>query len=46
MTFCHRVLLGKKSAFSAHCFAGGFIGADYASTQDLVSDLPKKLVTA
>jgi restriction system protein len=36
----YRVMLGKKSAFAAECFAGGFIGADFDIGEDLSRSLP------
>ena len=36
----YRVMLGRKSAHAAECFAGGFIGADYGIEQDLSGQLP------
>lgn len=36
----YRVMLGKRSAHAAECFAGGFIGADFGIRQDLSGDLP------
>jgi restriction system protein len=38
----YRVMLGKKSAFAAECFAGGFIGADFDIAQDLSKQLPEE----
>lgn len=38
----YRVMLGKKSAFSAECFAGGFIGADFEINEDLTKKLPEE----
>jgi restriction system protein len=38
----YRVMLGKKSAFAAECFAGGFIGADFNLAQDLSKQLPEE----
>jgi restriction system protein len=35
-----RVMLGKKSAFADQCFAGNFIGADFAIPGDLSQKLP------
>lgn len=36
----YRIMLGKKSAFAAECFAGGFIGADFGINEDLSKKLP------
>lgn len=36
----YRIMLGKKSAFAAECFAGGFLGVDYGIDQDLSGQLP------
>lgn len=36
----HRIMLGRKSAFAAECFAGGYIGADFDVTGDLSRRLP------
>jgi len=36
----YRVMLGKKSAFAEHCFAGNFIGADFDIAEDLSHKLP------
>jgi restriction system protein len=38
----YRVMLGKKSAFAAECFVGGFIGADFGIAQDLSKQLPEE----
>ena len=35
----YRVMLGKKSAHAAECFAGGFIGADFEIDEDLSGKL-------
>lgn len=35
-----RVMLGKRSAHAAECFAGGFIGADFGIDEDLSKSLP------
>lgn len=35
----YRVMLGKKSAHAAECFAGGFIGTDFGIEEDLGSNL-------
>lgn len=35
-----RVMLGRKSAHAADCFAGGFIGADFGIQEDLSRKLP------
>ncbi len=37
----YRVMLGRKSAHAAECFAGGFIGTDYGIHQDLAGKLPQ-----
>jgi len=31
----YRVMLGKKSAYAAECFAGGYIGVGFGINQDL-----------
>ncbi|HSV98131.1 MAG TPA: endonuclease NucS domain-containing protein [Spirochaetota bacterium] len=36
----YRIMLGKKSALAAECFAGGYIGADFGLDQDLTGKLP------
>ena len=36
----YRVMLGKKSVFVADCFAGGYIGVDFAIKEDLSKSLP------
>jgi restriction system protein len=36
----YRIMLGRKSAHSAECFAGGFVGADYGIHEDLSTKLP------
>lgn len=36
----YRVMLGRKSAHAAVCFAGDFIGCDFEIPQDLTGDLP------
>lgn len=38
----YRVMLGRKSAFAAECFAGGFIGVDYELEEDLSNSLPEE----
>jgi restriction system protein len=38
----YRVMLGKKSAFAAECFAGGYIGAGFNIEQDLSKQLPEE----
>jgi len=40
MKSCHRVMLGRKSAHAAECFAGGFIGTDFDIHEDLSRKLP------
>lgn len=40
MSTFYRVMLGRRSAHAAECFAGGFIGADFGIGQDLSADLP------
>lgn len=36
----YRVMLGKKSAYAAECFAGGYVGADFLPNEDLSKSLP------
>jgi restriction system protein len=36
----YRVMLGRKSAHAAECFAGGFIGTDFDIHEDLSHKLP------
>ena len=36
----YRVMLGRKSAHAAECFAGGFIGTDFDIHEDLSRKLP------
>ncbi|MDX2166328.1 MAG: endonuclease NucS [Deltaproteobacteria bacterium] len=36
----HRIMLGKRSAHAAECFAGGFIGTDFGIHEDLSRKLP------
>jgi restriction system protein len=36
----YRVMLGRRSAHAAVCFAGGFIGADFGIQEDLSRKLP------
>lgn len=36
----YRVILGKKNAFAAECFSGGYIGVDFEVNQDLGKELP------
>lgn len=36
----YRVMLGKKSVFAADCFAGSYIGVDFAIKEDLSKSLP------
>ena len=31
----YRLMLGKRSAFAAECFEGGFIGVDFQIDEDL-----------
>jgi restriction system protein len=38
----YRVMLGKKSVFAADCFAGGYIGVDFAIKADLSKSLPEE----
>lgn len=38
----YRIMLGKKSAFAAECFEGGFIGADFGITEDLTNKFPEE----
>jgi hypothetical protein len=38
----YRVMLGRKSARAAECFAGGFIGADFDIHEDLSRNLPEE----
>lgn len=38
----YRVMLGRKSAHAAECFAGGFIGTDYEIDIDLSRKLPEE----
>lgn len=40
MTNYYRVMLGRKSAYAAECFAGGFIGTDFDIHEDLSHKLP------
>jgi restriction system protein len=40
MTNYYRVMLGRKSAHAAECFAGGFIGTDFDIREDLSRKLP------
>jgi restriction system protein len=35
----YRIMLGQKSAYSAECLAGNFIGVDFGINQDLTSSL-------
>jgi len=37
----YRVMLGRKSAYAAECFAGGFIGTDFLIHEDLSHKLPE-----
>ena len=36
----YRVMLGRKSVFSADCFARGFVGVDFGMPLDLTNKLP------
>ncbi|MBI1323340.1 DUF91 domain-containing protein [bacterium] len=36
----YRVMLGRKSAYAAECFAGAFIGADYEIAENLTGKFP------
>jgi predicted Mrr-cat superfamily restriction endonuclease len=36
----YRVMLGRKSAYAAECFAGGFVGTDFLSHEDVSRQLP------
>jgi restriction system protein len=36
----YRVMLGRKSAFAADCFARGFVGVDFSVPLDLSNKLP------
>ena len=36
----YRIMLGRKSAHAAECFAGNIIGTDFSITQDLTNNLP------
>ena len=36
----YRIMLGRKSAHAADCFAGGFVGADFGIREDLSTQLP------
>jgi restriction system protein len=36
----YRIMLGRKSAHAAECFAGGFVGADFGIHEDLSTKLP------
>jgi restriction system protein len=38
----YRVMLGRKSAHAAECFAGGFIGTDFDIHEDLAHKLPEE----
>jgi len=40
MNNTYRILLGRKSAHAADCFAGGFVGADFGIREDLSTQLP------
>lgn len=37
----YRVMLGQASVFAEECFAGGYIGVDFAIHQDLSTKLPE-----
>lgn len=36
----YRLMLGKRSAFAAECFEGGFIGVDFQINEDLLRKFP------
>ena len=36
----YRLILGKKSAFAAECFAGNYVGVDFGVNEDLSKKLP------
>jgi restriction system protein len=36
----YRIMLGRKCAHAAECFAGGFVGADFGIHEDLSTKLP------
>jgi restriction system protein len=38
----YRLMLGKRSAFAAECFEGGFIGADFGINEDLTHKFPEE----
>ena len=38
----YRVMLGRQSIYAEECFAGNFIGADFAIIQDLTDKLPEE----
>jgi len=38
----YRIMLGRKSAHAAECFAGGFIGTDFGIHEDLSRKLPEE----
>jgi restriction system protein len=38
----YRVMLGKKSAYAAECFAGGYIGVGFGINEDLSQKLPEQ----
>lgn len=38
----YRVMLGRKSAHAAECFAGNFIGTDFGINEDLSRKLPEE----
>lgn len=38
----YRIILGKKNAFAAECFAGSFIGTDFDIQQDLTHKLTEE----
>jgi restriction system protein len=37
----YRVILGKRNAYAAACFDGGFIGADFEISMNLTGELPE-----
>lgn len=40
MSNYYRIMLGRKSAHAAECFAGGFVGTDFGIHEDLSTRLP------
>lgn len=36
----YRIMLGRKSAHAAACFAGGFVGTDFGIHEDLSTKFP------